>query len=198
MVPTDAGLTLLPIARAAIATALGRTMEAVESAIWLQQPSACFVTLTQAGQLRGCIGSLEARRTLLADTKANAVAAALHDPRFAPLSTQELDNVQVEVSVLSPMQGLNFSDEADALAQLRPGVDGLVFACNGRRSTFLPQVWEQLPDPRVFLAHLKRKAGLAGDFWSDAVRMQRYTVSKWSESSAPTGKGNLASPGLSA
>ena len=193
MVPTDAGTTLLPLARAAIATALGRNTMVDESAAWLQQPGACFVTLTQTGQLRGCIGSLEARRTLLADTKANAVAAALHDPRFVPLSPQDLDNIQVEVSVLSPMQALDFSNEADALAQLRPGVDGLVFACDGRRSTFLPQVWEQLPDRAVFLAHLKRKAGLPTDFWSHEVRLQRYTVSKWVEPTTHADNGSVAS-----
>ena len=179
--PTDAGTCLLPIARASIASALGRTASAPDDADWLQEPAACFVTLTQAGQLRGCIGSLEARRPLLADVQANAVAAALHDPRFSPLSASELDATQVEVSVLSTMQALRFTSEPDALAQLRPHVDGIVLACGGRRGTFLPQVWEQLPDRAIFLAHLKRKAGLPIDFWSDDIRLYRYTVSKWSE-----------------
>lgn len=180
-VPADAGRILLPIARAAISSALRQPMVAAEDASWLQAPGASFVTLTQSDQLRGCIGSLEARRSLLADVKANAVAAALHDSRFLPLSLEELAQTDIEFSLLSPMQPLGFDSEAQALAQLRPGIDGVVFEYRHYRSTFLPQVWEQLPTVREFMAHLKRKAGLPPDFWSAAVRLERYTVSKWSE-----------------
>jgi Uncharacterized conserved protein len=134
--PVPVGHTLLPIARAAIATALGRRLEAVEDAAWLQETGACFVTLTQQGQLRGCIGTLQAHRTLLADVKANAVAAALHDPRFAPLATIELERTEIEVSLLSPLQALQFDSEAHVLAQLRPGVDGMVLEFGHYRSTF--------------------------------------------------------------
>jgi len=180
------GKLLLGIARAAIAAALqhakAQANPAVEQAEWLQQAGASFVTLTQQGQLRGCIGSLEARRPLLDDVKANAVAAALHDPRFAPLTLPELDITNVEVSVLSPLQPMQFDSEEDALAQLRPGVDGVVFEYGRYCSTFLPQVWEQLPSPRQFMAHLKHKAGLAPDFWAPGVKLQRYTVSKFKES----------------
>lgn len=182
MSSTERGATLLPLARAAIARTLGRPHAASATAPWLQEPGACFVTLTQQGALRGCIGSLEARRTLLADVQANAVAAALHDPRFAPLSVHELEHTEVEVSLLSPMQPLAFASEAEALAQLRPGVDGVLFEFGARRSTFLPQVWEQLPAPDAFMAQLKRKAGLPADFWAEEVRLQRYTVAKWKES----------------
>lgn len=175
------GELLLPIARAAIASALGLGAQAPEDASCLQQPGACFVTLTQRGQLRGCIGSLEARRSLLADVKANAVAAALQDPRFAPLTPGELALTRVEVSLLSPLQEMHFASEADALAQLRPGIDGVVFSFGRHRSTFLPQVWEQLPGAAEFMAQLKRKAGLAADFWDPAVRLQRYSVAKWQE-----------------
>lgn len=182
MLPTDAGVPLLPIARASIGTALGRSLVADEGAPWLQESAACFVTLTQGGELRGCIGSLEARRSLLADVKANALAAAFHDPRFAPLTERELDYTQIEVSVLSAPQAFYVSDEADALMQLRPLVDGVVFEYGHHRSTFLPQVWEQLPKPAEFLAQLKRKAGLPGNFWAGGVRLQRYTVLKWTES----------------
>ena len=175
------GELLLPIARAAIASALGLGAQAPEDASCLQQPGACFVTLTQRGQLRGCIGSLEARRSLLADVKANAVAAALQDPRFAPLTPGELALTRVEVSLLSPLQEMHFASEADALAQLRPGIDGVVFSFGRHRSTFLPQVWEQLPTATEFMAQLKRKAGLAADFWDPAVRLQRYSVAKWQE-----------------
>lgn len=181
MVPNDAGTVLLPLARTAIASALGRSGAQQEAAPWLSEPGASFVTLTHDGQLRGCIGSLEPRRPLGEDVKANALAAAFHDPRFSPLTEREFDAIRVEVSVLSPMQALDFSSESNARDQLRPGVDGVVFECDGRRSTFLPQVWEQLPDRTVFLAHLKRKAGLPSEFWSDKVRLLRYTVSKWVE-----------------
>lgn len=175
------GHALLPIARASIANALGHNLKVDDNAAWLHEYGACFVTLTQAGELRGCIGSLEARRPLIADVKANAVASAFHDSRFAPVCSHELDHINVEVSLLSPMQALSFSGEADALAQLRPGIDGVVFEFERHRSTFLPQVWDQLPNARDFLEHLKRKAGLPSSFWSTEVRLHRYTVDKWRE-----------------
>jgi len=179
------GPTLLSIARAAISTALGRTAKVAEDAAWLQALAACFVTLTQQGQLRGCIGTLEARRTLLDDVKANAVTAALCDPRFSPLTATELDNTAIEVSLLSPMQAMRFDSEAHALDQLHPGVDGVLFEYERYRSTFLPQVWEQLPTASEFIAQLKHKAGLPPDFWDSGVRLHRYTVIKWQETTRP-------------
>jgi hypothetical protein len=183
--PANPGATLLPIARAAISVALGRRVEVAEHAVWLQALGACFVTLTQDGQLRGCIGTLEARRTLLADVKENAVAAAVRDPRFAPLTAGELERTDIEVSLLSPMQALRFDTEAQALTQLRPGIDGVVLEFERYRSTFLPQVWAQLPTASEFMAQLKRKAGLPPHFWSEGLRLQRYTVGKWKETEAP-------------
>ena len=180
------GNTLLPLARAAIAGALGQSQTDRNLPLWLEQPGASFVTLTQEGALLGCIGSLEARRPLHIDVKSNAVAAALHDPRFAPLTFTELEYTRIEVSLVSPMQPMRFSSQADALSQLRPGVDGVVFEYAHYRSTFLPQVWEQLPDTREFLAHLKQKAGLPMEFWADQVRLARYTVDKWREGDAQT------------
>lgn len=180
----ERGEILLAIARATIATALGRPMQADESPEWLREPGATFVTLTQHGELRGCIGSLEAHRPLLEDVKANARAAAFRDPRFDPLKLEELDTTKVEVSLLSPQQALEFRDEQDALAQLRPLVDGVVFEYGHHRSTFLPQVWEQLPRKEVFMGHLKHKAGLSPDFWADNVKLSRYTVEKWKEGAA--------------
>ena len=132
----------------------------------------------------GCIGTLEAHRPLGADVKANAVAAAMRDPRFKPLTREEFNSVRVEVSVLSAPERLNYRDEADALAQLRPGVDGVIFQYGYHRSTFLPQVWEQFGDPHVFMGHLKHKAGLPPDFWDPAVSLSRYTVEKWHEETA--------------
>ena len=171
----------MPIARAAIARALNVADSADETAPWLAEPSATFVTLTQEGQLRGCIGSLQAHRPLLDDVKSNAVSAALHDTRFMPLGAEELDRTRIEISLLSPPQAMTFRDEADALAQLRPDVDGVIFQYGHYRSTFLPQVWEQLPQPQEFMAHLKQKAGLPAVFWSPEVKLSRYTVEKWKE-----------------
>lgn len=175
------GEVLLPIARTAIARVLNVPHAADESAPWLAAHGACFVTLTQYGELRGCIGSLQAHRSLLADVKSNAVSAAMRDPRFTPLSTEELDITEIEISLLSPSQEMQVRDEADALAQLRPGVDGIIFEYGRYRSTFLPQVWESLAQPRDFLAMLRRKAGLPDDFWAEDVKLSRYTVTKWSE-----------------
>lgn len=183
--PDLRGPVLLAVARAAIRNALGQTADAPGDAPWLKLPAASFVTLTQHGELRGCIGSLQAYRPLGDDVRANAVAAALHDPRFAPLRADELANTDIEVSVLSPLQPLTFTSEADALAQLHPLIDGVVFEYHGHRSTFLPQVWEQLPDARDFMAHLKVKAGLPANFWAPGIHLQHYTVAKFNEGGAP-------------
>jgi len=183
-ISSDRGSVLIPIARAAISTALGRVHRADEEAPWLLEHGACFVTLTQNQQLRGCIGTLEAHRPLLLDVKANAQAAALRDPRFPSLTAAELERTEIEVSVLSAMHALRFSDEAEALAQLQPGVHGVVFEFGRHRSTFLPQVWEQLPGVVEFMSHLKYKAGLPADFWAEEVRLSYYTVSKWKENDA--------------
>ena len=180
---TEVGVALLAIARSAIAQALGRPAAAApEGDPSLQREGACFVTLTQQGRLRGCIGSLQATRSLLSDVRANAVAAALHDPRFPPLDASEMERTAIEVSLLSPLQPMQFASESDALAQLRPGIDGVVLEYGRHRSTFLPQVWEQLPSVSEFIAHLKAKAGLPTDFWAPELKVQRYQVSKWKES----------------
>ena len=181
MTHNESGKILLHIARAAISNALNIPRTADESASWLNEPGACFVTLTQNGQLRGCIGSLAAHRSLLNDLKSNAVSAALYDPRFIPLTAQELKNTKIDISLLTLPQPMQFKDEADARAQLRPGIDGVVFEFGHHRSTFLPQVWEQLPSPREFMAHLKRKAGLPEDFWAADVLLSRYRVTKFIE-----------------
>ena len=152
-----------------------------ETAPWLAELGASFITLTQYGELRGCIGTLQAHRPLLADVKSNAISAALHDTRFLPLTREEFAMVQVEISLLSTTQPMAVRDEADALAQLRPGTDGVVFEYGRYRSTFLPQVWEGLAQPYLFLAMLKRKAGLPDNFWAEDVKLSRYTVTKWRE-----------------
>ena len=195
MAPTDAGTVLLPIARAAIAGAFGHQGVTDQSAPWLQEPGACFVTLTQHDRLRGCIGSLEARRSLLDDVKANAQAAAFHDSRFSPLTVPELEGTEVEVSLLSALEPMTFDSEAGALEQLRPGIDGVLLEYGRHRSTFLPQVWEQLPQATQFIAHLKSKAGLPAGFWHKDVRLQRYTVSKWSEAANRSGAADALKSG---
>jgi AmmeMemoRadiSam system protein A len=145
------------------------------------EPGASFVTLMLDGELRGCIGSLEAHRPLLEDVQRNAIAAAFRDPRFAPLGHHEFAQVRVEVSELGASEPLEFESEVHALSLLRPHVDGLILEYGRHRSTFLPQVWESLPRPEQFLAQLKRKAGLPADFWHDELRLARYSVAKWKE-----------------
>ena len=180
--PQDAGSVLLPLARAAIARELGQPHSATTDAPWLREPGACFVTLTHQAKLRGCIGTLRAHRPLADDVTANAVAAAFRDPRFKPLSAGEFATLEVELSLLSPLEPMRFAGEQDALAQLRVGRDGVVFEYGHHRSTFLPQVWENFGEPAEFMAHLKYKAGLPPDFWDSAVQLMRYTVTKWRES----------------
>lgn len=184
------GQILLRIARTSITQALRETSPSDELLMqtawlqdqWLKDHGACFVTLMKHDQLRGCIGTLQAHRSLRDDVKANARAAAFNDTRFSPLTIDELEVTQVEVSLLSAIQTMRFSSEQEALAQLQPGVDGIVFEYGSYTSTFLPQVWQKLPDSKEFIAHLKHKAGLNADFWDDQVKLSRYTVSKWKES----------------
>lgn len=140
----------------------------------LQQPGAGFVTLHKAGALRGCIGHLEATQALVADIADSAFSAAFRDPRFPPLGEHELGELRLDVSVLTPAEPMHFEDEADLLRQIRPGSDGLILEDQGRRGTFLPSVWEQLPEPAQFLAALKQKAGLPASHWSGALRVARY------------------------
>jgi AmmeMemoRadiSam system protein A len=183
--PTDAlGDALLAIARNAIARRLGLAVAPVvgqTEPFDLSQPGATFVTLTQAGQLRGCIGSLEAYRPLATDVAENAIAAAFQDPRFSPLLAEEFARTDVEVSLLSPAEAMLFTDEADALARLRPGIDGVILTRGQHRATFLPQVWESLPKPQQFMAQLKLKAGLPADYWDGQITLARYKVQKWKE-----------------
>lgn len=183
MLPTDPlGRCLLVIARNAIGERFGCPLQMVTQLPELAELAATFVTLTQEGRLRGCIGSLEAHRPLAQDVAENAIAAAFEDRRFAPLSREELARTRVEVSLLTPTEPFPAIDERDALARLRPGIDGLVLRYGARRATFLPQVWESLPDPIQFLAQLKRKAGLPENFWDEQLTLARYGVRKWKES----------------
>jgi len=184
--PDDAGAVLLTLARGAIGARLGLSSvasgpSATGNDSWLDRPGATFVTLRLGQDLRGCIGSLMAHRPLRRDVQDNALAAAFQDPRFRPLTVPEFHEMTVEVSVLSAPEPISYSNRAEALAALRPGIDGVVLTAAGRRATFLPQVWDELPDREVFIAHLLRKAGLPAGFWDDSVRLERYTVTAFEE-----------------
>ncbi|MBL8446340.1 MAG: AmmeMemoRadiSam system protein A [Zoogloeaceae bacterium] len=178
---TELGALLLAHARAAISRELGQAVALPSEDPRLAQRGATFVTLTRDGELRGCIGSLNARRTLGDDVADNALGAAFRDPRFPPVTAAEWPHLQVEVSLLSDPEFLEVKTESEALGRLRPGIDGVIFFNGCRKATFLPQVWAQLPDPREFLAALKRKAGMAGDFWGPNVMLATYQVQKWAE-----------------
>lgn len=142
----------------------------------LREQGACFVTLQINKELRGCIGSLEAYRPLVEDVADNAFAAAFRDPRFSRLTDPEYEQLHYHISVLDKPQPMSFSSEQDLLQQIRPGIDGLVLHDKFNKGTFLPSVWESLPDPEDFLRHLKMKAGLSPNYWSDTIQVERYTV----------------------
>lgn len=147
----------------------------------LQGHAASFVTLTIDRRLRGCIGSLRAHRPLIRDVVENTLKSAFNDPRFQPITQADLDRIRIKIAVLSPSREMRFSDQDDLVSQLEPGKDGLILSDKGRRGTFLPMVWDSLPEPRVFLDHLKVKAGLPRDHWSDSVTVHRYRAESFAE-----------------
>jgi MEMO1 family protein len=178
------GRKLLGIARASIADALGaRGQQPQAGETWLGESRATFVTLMQGEELRGCVGALEAQRPLAEDVAVNARAAAFEDSRFKPLTLEEFAGTEIEVSLLSTPKRLAFEDHADLLRRLRPGVDGVILEQpeEGKRATFLPQVWEDLSDPEQFIARLKHKAGIAPDADTRRCRVKRYSALKWRE-----------------
>jgi len=137
---------------------------------------ASFVTLEINKQLRGCIGTLEAYQPLIQDIAQNAYSAAFDDPRFLPLTAEEYSKLAIHISILSQPTQMSFTSEEDLLKQICPGIDGLILSDCGCRGTFLPSVWESLPQPESFLQHLKLKAGLPEDHWSKTLKVERYTV----------------------
>ncbi len=181
---------LLDLARAAIGTKASEVhslkVDLGSRYPYLTQKQACFVTLKQQGRLRGCVGSLRAWRSLLDDVTENARAAAFNDRRFAPVSMQEVPMLEIELSVLSEPEALQVDSEVELLAVLRPSVDGLILEDAGHRATYLPSVWQQLPDPASFVRELKVKAGFARDYWSPGIRFYRYeTMVIKAESAVP-------------
>jgi len=178
--------TLLTVARAAIVSKLGSKGEAVRMKALspqLGQRRGCFVSLHKKKALRGCIGIIEPIAPLIDGIHENALNAAFRDPRFPALEERELGEIEIEISVLTPPQPLVFQSPEALLAQLKPGVHGVILTKGGRHSTFLPQVWRQLPDKEQFLEHLCLKAGMKGDCWKDAaVKVHVYEVESFSES----------------
>ena len=183
--PGDDRATLLDGARRSIANGLrtGRPAQVQHGTFTapLETFRATFVTLNQDGRLRGCIGSILPHRTLVEDVVVNAHKAAFGDPRFPELTPEEVDGLDLSVSILSHARPIVFGSEAQAIDELRPDIDGVILQANGpdgqpRRGLFLPQVWETVPKAEQFLRHLKAKAGLPRDFWNDSVRLWRYTT----------------------
>lgn len=177
---TAARATLLEIAKASIDAGLrGERLRfdgVADNTPALHATAATFVTLMLHGVLRGCIGTLDAFQPLIADTAENAHGAAFRDPRFPVVTAHELERLDIHISILGQAEAVAFTSEQDLIAQLRPGIDGLILTEKGRRGTFLPTVWESVPDPMQFLGHLKVKAGLPPDYWSDSIQVARYTT----------------------
>jgi len=177
---------LLRLAREAIECALRREalppLDPQSLTNRLLEPGASFVTLYSAGELRGCVGGTEPRLPLAQDVREHAIAAAFYDYRFLPLQVEELPGLQVEVSVLGPVETLTYDSPDDLLHRLRPGVDGVILTDGARRATFLPQVWEKAPDPTSFLELLCRKMGAPPDEWqSGQLQVKTYQVEKFLE-----------------
>ncbi len=188
MLTQEQGQVLVRLARQTIEEQVGlaptdpvRPEELADPA--LQQRRGVFVTLNKRGMLRGCIGSLVGVEPLVEGVRRNAINAAFHDHRFPMVSADEVPELEIEVSVLTPPQPLSYGDGDDLVRRLRPRVDGVIIrAANGASATFLPQVWEQLPVPEVFLSHLCRKAGLPDDFWrTGELAVETYQVQYFKE-----------------
>jgi uncharacterized protein len=176
---------LLALARQSVESGLHAMrwvpMPALDLPTALTEPRGSFVTLRIAKQLRGCCGNLSANRSLAEDIWRNAWASAFADPRFPPLEAEEWGEAEVHISVLSPLEPLAIDGEAELLELLRPRIDGLVLERDAARVTFLPEVWNQLPDPVEFLQHLKQKAGWPATSWSPYIKAWRYTTDSFGE-----------------
>lgn len=147
----------------------------------LREIGCCFITLNKLNELRGCIGSLTATQALVKDIADHAFAAAFKDPRFPPVTLNEIDELKISISVLTPQEELLFSSEEEMLTQITPYKDGLSIEENHLRATFLPAVWEKIPDKVEFLQQLKIKAGMHSNYWSSSIRAFRYHTIYFSE-----------------
>jgi AmmeMemoRadiSam system protein A len=182
--PSDKSF-LVQFARSVIQEALDKgkkipTPDSVSPAV--HEKRGCFVSLHQQGNLRGCIGTIEPEQDLLSGVEENAVNAAFRDPRFSPLHAKELSSIAIEVSVLTVPERLRFKDGEDLKSQLKPGVHGVILSKGWQRATFLPQVWDQLPDKEIFLKHLCQKAGMGPTCWEDPdIQVEIYEAEYFSE-----------------
>jgi uncharacterized protein len=179
-------ITLLRLAREALQQGVRNlplpTLDPEKLTPALREPGAAFVTLTIEGQLRGCIGALEPYQPLADDVREHAAAAALEDPRFPPVAPEELDRIEIEISRLTTPQPLAYGDPEDLLSKLRPHTDGVILRDGFRRATFLPQVWEKIPDKADFLDNLCYKMGAAPDTWRrKRLEVLTYEVEEFSE-----------------
>lgn len=181
--------TLLQIARQSISNGLRRgspvNVEQQADAGILGRPLGVFVTLTRDNSLRGCIGSMETQEPLAKSVAESAFGAAFRDPRFPQLQVHELQETHIGISILSPMEPLAVTRRDELLSSLRPLTDGLLLKDGEHRSTFLPQVWQQLPDPEAFLDQLLLKAGLPAEHWSSTLEFYRYHTVSFGEPDAP-------------
>jgi len=181
-VEPDQGAALVRYAREAIAEALGGPRARAPEGAWCERDGAVFVTLRHKnGDLHGCVGSLEPRRSLAVDVRENALASALEDPRAPAIELEDIGNLEVEVSVLSALERISAKDESEAVARIGGLRGGVVIRMRGRRATFLPQMWERIPDAKEFWLQLKRKAGIADDAWEQNTEVFHYTVQKFTE-----------------
>jgi AmmeMemoRadiSam system protein A len=174
------GEVLLKLARGTLEESFGAPKQPLPDHGWLFEKRAVFVTLHKHHELRGCIGQLAPRFALHEAVRNAATSAAFHDPRFPRVEREELVHLQIEISVLSPLEALDVRTEEEALARIDAGVHGVVLSHGHRSGVFIPEVWKSLPDKRDFLAHLKRKAGLPMD-WLPGTRVERFTAQLWSE-----------------
>ncbi len=182
----DERRTLYRIARQALEASVNDeilpTLDLTSLPAALSAKGASFVTLTRKGELRGCIGALEAHQPLAQDVQEHAVAAALQDYRFPPVSPEELPEIDIEISRLTPTQTLEYSTPEELLGRLRPCIDGVVLKYAGRRATFLPQVWDKIPDPAVFLSYLCQKMGASPELWKHKkLEVYTYEVEEFKE-----------------
>ena len=185
----ERGRRLVAWARACLVEKLGGAAAVRPSAAWCKEPGATFVTLHwRDGRLQGCIGSIEPQRPIVEDVEHNAIAAACHDPRARPITLLDVDDLEIELSLLSPLEPIAFRDEASALAALRPGVDGVVIECGGDRATFLPSMWSRLPAVTAFMEALKAKAGLPANFWRADIKLWRYAVDRHTDAPGAPGE----------
>jgi AmmeMemoRadiSam system protein A len=185
--------TLLQVAKQAIwhglETGKPLAIEPRNYALRLQEQQASFVTLEIDNHLRGCIGTIVAFQSLVSDVAYHAYAAAFADPRFTKLQREEFSQLAIHISILSKPEPIRFSSESHLLQQLRPGIDGVIITVGKQRATFLPSVWESLTEPQDFFMHLKHKAGLDPYYWSDTLKVERYTVESIKSAAEKSSKG---------